>query len=166
MDMLLLHVRTAHRALRSPTLLSWLRLVDRYNFFVGFEPQAEDQIPLITSLQSSASFVTLALFDISTSISRIVPSDNIELADEEDEDQSYYFFDHRNVTEIHEIMLNAASSCNLPASPAVFAWGMILYTIRELALAAKEAREGHHVQKAIDHIVINEPGTGRRHSGS
>lgn len=166
MDMLLLHLRTAHRILGSPTLLSWLRLVGRYNFFDGFEPQSEEQVPLITSLRSSVSFVTLALFDVSTSISRIVPSDNIELADEQDDDQSYYFFDHGNVTEIHEIMLGVASSCNLPASPAVFAWGMILYTIRELALAAKEAREGHHVQKAIDHVVVNEPGTGRRHSGS
>jgi nuclear pore complex protein Nup188 len=166
MDMLLLHLRTAHRILGSPTLLSWLRLVGRYNFLTGFEPQSEKQVPLITSLRSSVSFVTLALFDVSTSISRIVPSDNMLLADEQDEDQSYYFFDHGNVTEIHEIMLGAASSCNVPASPAVFAWGMILYTIRELALAAKEAREGHHVQKAIDHVVINEPGTGRRHSGS
>jgi nuclear pore complex protein Nup188 len=110
MDMLLLHLRTAHRILGSPTLLSWLRLVGRYNFFDGFEPQSEEQVPLITSLRSSVSFVTLALFDVSTSISRIVPSDNIELADEQDDDQSYYFFDHGNVTEIHEIMLGAASS--------------------------------------------------------
>ena len=166
MDMLLLHLCTVRRILGSHPLLSWLRLVSRYDFLAGFEPQSEEQVPLISSLRSSISFVTLSLLDVSTSISHIAPSDDGELAEQQDEDQSFYFFDHGNVTEIHEIMLSAASTCSIPASPAVFAWGMILYTIRELALSAKEAREGHHVQKAIDHIVINEPGTGRRHSGS
>jgi nuclear pore complex protein Nup188 len=166
MDTLLLHLCTSRRILGSQPLLSWLRLMGRFDFLAGFEPQTEEQVPLITSLRSSISFVTLALLDVFTSISRIAPYDDMELAAQEDEDQSFFFFDHGNVTEIHEIMLSAASSCNIPASPAVFAWGMILYTIRELALSAKEAREAHHVQKAVDHIVINEPGTGRRHSGS
>jgi nuclear pore complex protein Nup188 len=166
MDTLLLHLCTFRQTLGSQPLLSWLRLVARFGFLAGFEPQTEEQVPLITSLRSSISFVTLALLDVLTSISLIAPSVDLEPVYQQQGDQSFYFFDQGNVTEIHEIMLVAASSCNIPASPAVFAWGMILYTIRELALSAKEAREGHHVQKAIDHITINESGTGRRHSGS
>ena len=166
MDTLILYLCSFRRVLGSRPLLSWLRLVGQFDFLADFAPQSEEQVPLITSLQSSTSFVTLALLDVSMSISRIVPSDDRELADQADDDHSFYFFDHGNVTEIHEIMLSVARTCNIPASPAVFAWGMILYTIREVALSAKEAREGYHAQKAIDHVVFNEPGTGRRHSGS
>ena len=166
MDTLILHLYTFRYILGSLPVLSWLRLASRYDFLAGLEPQTEEQVPLITSLQSSISFGTLALLDVLSSISRIAPTDEMELAAQHDKDPSFYFFDHGNVTEIHEIMLGAASRCNIPASPAVFAWGMILYTIRELALSAKEAREGHHVQKAIDHVAMSDSGTGRRHSGS
>jgi nuclear pore complex protein Nup188 len=166
MDTLILHLCAFRRILGSEPLLSWLRLVARFRFLAGLEPQTEEQVPLITSLRSSISFVTLALFDVLTSVSCIATSGDLEPVDQQQVDQSFYFFDHGSVTEIHEIMLGAASTCNIPASPAVFAWGMILYTIRELALSAREAREGHHVQKTIDHIVVSELGTGRRHSGS
>lgn len=45
----------------------------------------------------------------------------------------------------------------MSASPAVFAWGLIMYTMREIAFAAKERRELEQFHSAVDSFQSNTP---------
>jgi len=54
------------------------------------------------------------------------------------------------INEINDILLEAASVCLTIASPAVFAWGIIMQTVRESALRNKEARELRQSQRAAE----------------
>ena len=166
MDIMLLNIRAYRCIPGSDLFLAWLRLVAQYAFFAAFEPQSKEQIAVISSLQSLTSLTTLALLDISTSLSRLTMTLDRQQSERDPDDSSLYFFDLANVAEINEIMLSLASDCIAQASPAVFAWGMILYTIRELGLSAKEAREGYQVQKVIDQGAAIDPPSGRRLSES
>lgn len=61
------------------------------------------------------------------------------------------------IGEINEIFLNAAAQRLGAASPAVFAWSLILFTMREIAIAVKEDRELRQYENAIDVFQSNAP---------
>ena len=164
MDLLLCHVRFGSRVLNSSTMLAWLRLMADYNFFAGFQAQSPAQIQLITKIQTSVSLTTLVFFDISNAMSAIVAGGEDLQNNQQIGDPWCYFFDVHSVTDIHAIMFTAAKGLILQASPAVFAWGVILWIIREIGLGAKASREGQHIQRAIDQHGSPDP--GRRLSGS
>lgn len=165
-DFLLLHLRTSRRIAKSSIVLLWLQMVSKYDFFGGFTAQSEKQAYLVTLLQLSAATTSLAFLDPATSVSYLLES-HVRLQVEQDTDENFfYFFDRNNIGEIHEILLNLAGACIPLASPAVFAWGIVLYTIRELGLSSKETRDGQQVQKALDQAPTNEHPQGRRLSSS
>lgn len=66
-----------------------------------------------------------------------------------------YFMAPDSVGEINEIFLNAADSGRFTTSPAVFGWGIIMYSVREIALATREDRELQQVQNAVDSFNRN-----------
>ena len=164
MDLILCHVRFGSRILNSSTMLAWLRLMADSSFFAGFQAQSTAQIQLITKIQASVSLTTLTFFDVANAMSAIVAGGEDLQNNQQTADPWCYFFDVHNVTDIHAIMFTAAKGLILQASPAVFAWGVVLWTIREMGLGAKATREGQHVQRAIDQQGSPDP--GRRHSGS
>jgi nuclear pore complex protein Nup188 len=68
-----------------------------------------------------------------------------------------YFLSRAHITEINEVFLNAVNMEILSASPAAFAWGSILYQMREIAQIAKENREMEQFQSAVDSFQSNLP---------
>jgi nuclear pore complex protein Nup188 len=165
-DLLLLNLRRSRQIPKSALVLAWFRMVSKYNFFCGFQAQSDKQAHLIPLLQHSAATTSVALLDPVTSTSYLLES-HVRLQVEQDTDENFfYLFDRDNISDIQEIFLNLAGGCIPLASPAVFAWGIVLYTIRELGLLAKETREGQQVQKTIDQAVTSEHQQGRRLSSS
>ena len=73
---------------------------------------------------------------------------SVSAADEND--GAPYLLSTRGVTEINDLLTETASVCLTVASPAVLAWGIIMQTMRELALTSKEARELRQSQRALD----------------
>lgn len=65
-------------------------------------------------------------------------------------EEAPYLLNLTAVSEVNNIFIEAASVCLLNASLAVLAWGIVMQTMRELALAYKESRELRQSQKAID----------------
>jgi nuclear pore complex protein Nup188 len=59
-----------------------------------------------------------------------------------------YFINPSAISEIQAILTEAAGSCLITASPAVFAWSIILQTMREVVRTRKEARELRQSQRA------------------
>jgi len=165
-DFLLLILRKFRRTAKSSIVLSWFQMVSKYDFFGGFQAQSEKQAHLVSLLQLSAAATSVALLDPATSTSYLLESQARLQVEQDTDDNFFYFFDRNNIGEIHETFLNLASACIPLASPAVLAWGIVLYTIRELGLSAKETREGQHVQKALDQGGTDEYQQGRRLSSS
>lgn len=60
------------------------------------------------------------------------------------------FLTPKDVGEINEIFLKAAESERLSVSPALFAWGTIMFSVREIALSTREERELQQAQHAVD----------------
>ena len=77
---------------------------------------------------------------------------SISAADETD--GAPYMLNTSGINEINDILTGAASACLTVASPAVFAWGIIMQTMRELALTNKELRELRQSQHAADRYAI------------
>lgn len=70
-------------------------------------------------------------------------------------DSSPFFMSPDMIGEINEIFLNAATQHLGAASPAVFAWSLILFHMREIAVATKEDRELRQYENAIDVFQSN-----------
>ena len=83
-----------------------------------------------------------------------------------------YILNPEAISEVNDILIEAATSCCITASPAVLAWSIILQTLREYALTFKEARELRQSQRAAERFRVSgspdtdggEPSRGR--SGS
>ena len=81
-------------------------------------------------------------------------------------DGAPYMLNVAGVNEINDILTDAAAVCLMIASPAVFAWGIIMQTVRESALMNKESRELRQSQRAADQYSIadsSDTDTGERH---
>ena len=75
-------------------------------------------------------------------------STSITIADAVEE--TPYFLNLSAVNEANNIFVESASVCLINASLAVLAWGIIMQTMRESALASKSSRELRQSQRAID----------------
>lgn len=165
-DLLFLNLRSSRRIAKSSTVLRWFQMVSKYDFFTGFQGQSEEQEHLVSLLQLSAATTSAAVLDPLTAVSYLLEN-QVQIQVEQDTSENIiYFFDRNNIGEIQEIFLTFARACIPLASPAVFAWGVVLYTIRELGLSVKEIREGQHVQKALEQGTKNEHQQSRRLSSS
>lgn len=115
----------------------------------------DDPLTLLLPLQAMVAVTTLAFLKLPVSIPLII--DNAQQQAEKPAGSSPYFLSREHISEINEIFLNAASVGLMSASPAVFAWGLILYSMREIALAAKETRELEQFRTAVDSFQSNTP---------
>lgn len=165
-DLLLLNLRASRRISKSSTLLTWFRILCKYEFFTRFQAQSDEQTHLVSLFQLSAALTSVALLNPNTSILYLLESQARLQVEQDTDENAFYFFDRNNVSELHEMLLKLAAARIPLASPAVFAWGIVLYTIRELGIVAKETREGQQVQKAIDQSAATEHQQGRRLSSS
>ncbi|GMG05305.1 unnamed protein product [Aspergillus oryzae] len=67
-----------------------------------------------------------------------------------------YFLSKDEIGQVNEIFVSAVVESKV-ASPAAFAWGLVLNTMRELALNDKENRELEQFHSAVDSFQSNTP---------
>lgn len=164
-EILLLRVRKSKTGCPSETLLAWLQLLASVDFFGSFQSDIIEQQIAIQRMQSTGALVTLSLLDPASTITALAADAASELS-QRARKPTEYFLDADTVGEIHEILLQSANVGNIYAGPAVLAWALILNDILQLAATAKELREGHHVQRAIEGVATRDARTGRRLSGN
>jgi len=102
------------------------------------------------------AMVSLALLKLPLVINRLLESEDVPALVAEQPDASPYMIDPAAINEINEILLGAAGACLSTACPAVFAWGIIMQTLREVAMMAKESRELRQSQRAADDFVTQD----------
>lgn len=108
------------------------------------------------ALQALASVTTLSFLKLPVSLAFVWK--NASLSQSEVPSKSRpYFLSREHIAEINEIFLNCVSMGVVTASPAVFAWGTILHSMRDIALSAKETREMEQFQNAVDSFQSNTP---------
>ncbi|KAI9823239.1 MAG: hypothetical protein M1819_001374 [Sarea resinae] len=143
----------------SGVVLSWLRLMSKYNFFEQFEPLYPSQQALLMPFQSLISITSLVILKLSHAMAHLYgPSDQpVPAADLPD--SSPYLLNPTTINEVNAILLDAASASLAIASPIVYAWGIILQTLRGEALSRKEVREVRQSQRAVDGFAASESET-------
>ncbi|KAL1969435.1 hypothetical protein VTN77DRAFT_8873 [Rasamsonia byssochlamydoides] len=156
MQIIFLHLQSSDTIPTGGLLLSWLHLMADYRFLESLSIPCEDPLSLMLSLQALASVTTLSFLKLPASMSYVWK--NASLSQSEVPAQSRpYFLSREHIAEINEIFLNCVSMGVLTASPAVFAWGTILHSMRDIALSAKESREMEQFQSAVDSFQSNTP---------
>lgn len=161
LKILLLRIRSSKATPTSQNLLMWLQLMASIGFFASFTSKNEVQLAAIQKIQSTASLVTAALFDLAASIATLNETalSNPSMRPNREEQ---YFWDADSALEIHQILVLQAETGNVQAGPAVLAWAVLVHQNRLLATAVRGTRES----KAIDGVATFDAATGRRGSTS
>ena len=166
LNIMFLHVRSCKRIFPAPLVLEWFRFAAEFDFLERFQPSSEAQTALIPALRACVVSVSLSLLQLSASMSTLLDISGKTRGELEAHHLSMYFLDKSNISELHDIFLSAAGNLLPVASPAVFAWGTLLYAIREVGLIAKETRESGHLIKGQEPPLPSGPQALRRNSGS
>ena len=95
---------------------------------------------LIPSLQSLVAVISLSLIDCQRSLESFFDPEIAQI-DQVEPGPASYIFDLQTISDLHKILVDAASGLSPVASPAVLAWSIILKAMRETSMARKEARE-------------------------
>ena len=96
------------------------------------------------------AWASLALLKLPLALSHLLESQDMPPSIGEQSDTSPYIVNPNAIKELNEVFLEAAGACLTTACPAVFAWGIMMQTLREVALTAKESREVRQSQRAAD----------------
>ncbi|KAJ5618905.1 hypothetical protein N7510_002889 [Penicillium lagena] len=127
-------------------VLSWLRLMADYSFLEPLQVPCQQPLEVLLPLQAFASLTTLSFLKLPLTIPSII---NRTQTPQASSAKTPYFLCKEKISQINEILLGACEDSST-ASPAAFAWGLILHTMRELALNDKETREMEQFRSAVD----------------
>ncbi|KAL4977382.1 nucleoporin subcomplex protein binding to Pom34-domain-containing protein [Aspergillus desertorum] len=133
-------------------LMSWLRLMVDNVFLESLQAPCDNPLELILPLQGFACLVTLAFLKLSLSIPAIIDKDQRK----DKSSKPPYYLSKDGIGQINELFTTVGLESRT-ASPAAFAWGLILHTMGELALNDKETRELEQYQSAVDSFQSNTP---------
>ena len=106
-------------------------------------------------MQSLAALTSLALLDVALALEDVLEMSTLVASTAEEADSTSFLLNPAAVNELNDILVVAAANYNSTASPSVLAWSIILYSLREFALASKESRELRQSQKAIDRFAAD-----------
>ncbi|KAG9771836.1 hypothetical protein KCU88_g6273, partial [Aureobasidium melanogenum] len=162
LEIILLRVRSSKATPTSHTLLLWLQLMVSVGFFASFTSENPAQVAVIQRIQSVGSLVTLALFDLASSIA-VLNETALSNQSKRPSREEQYFFDADAVHEIHQLLVSQAEAGIVQVGPAILAWAIVIHQIRLLAVAVREARDGRP-QKSIETVATFDAATGRRGS--
>ncbi|KAJ5091537.1 hypothetical protein NUU61_006407 [Penicillium alfredii] len=137
-------------------LLSWLRLMADYSFLESLQVPCQQPVEVVLPLQAFASLTTLAFLKLSLSIPSIINKTHPQPSSPA---HTPYFLSKEKISQINEILLGACGELNT-ANPAAFSWGLLLHTMRELALNDKETREMEQFHNAVDSFQSNTHNAG------
>ncbi|KAJ6181000.1 hypothetical protein N7519_011461 [Penicillium mononematosum] len=107
-------------------LLSWLQLMADYSFLETIQAPCQQPVEVLLPLQAFVSLTTLAFLKPSLAISSIQHPKGMQSSPRP------YFWCKEKISQINEIFLTACGDLHT-ANPAAFSWGLILYTIQQLA---------------------------------
>ncbi|KAL4999117.1 nucleoporin subcomplex protein binding to Pom34-domain-containing protein [Aspergillus recurvatus] len=133
-------------------LLSWLRLMVDNVFLESLQAPCENPLELLLPLQGFVCLITLAFLKLSHSIPAIIGKDQRK----DTSSKPPYYLSKDDIGQINELFTTVGLESRT-ASPAAFAWGLILHTMGELALNDKETREFEQYQSAVDSFQSNTP---------
>jgi nuclear pore complex protein Nup188 len=106
---------------------------------------------VLLPLQAFVCLTTLAFMKLPLTIPSIINKTPIQ-----ESPKPPYFLSNEEIGQLNEIFVTAAADSKT-ATPAAFAWGMVLHTMRELALSDKETRELEQFHSAVDSFQSNTP---------
>ncbi|KAI9866150.1 MAG: hypothetical protein M1813_001711 [Trichoglossum hirsutum] len=133
----------------SSVALAWLRLMSKYAFFDRLEPPYPSLQPFVQPLQSLASLVSLLVLKLPLVLDHLLgETEQPMLVSNGSPESAPYIINPLAISEMQTMLTGAASPCLINASPAVFAWSIILQTMREVVRTRKEARELRQSQRA------------------
>lgn len=99
------------------------------------------------------ALVSLALLKLPLALNHLLESQDMPAMSGEQSEKAPYIVNTTTIKELNEVFLEAAGACLTTACPAVFAWGIMMQTLREVALTAKESREVRQSQRAADEFA-------------
>ncbi|GLA24348.1 hypothetical protein AnigIFM63326_011206 [Aspergillus niger] len=169
-QMLFLQLQAATEIPSAELLLSWLRLMVDYSFLeplrvvstalscsprdlvADYKKPCQDPLELLVPLQGFVSLTTLAFLKLSLSVPSIISNSSRKGPSVE----TPYYLSKEEIGQINELFLSAGVESKI-ANPAAFSWGLIMHTMRELALSDKESRELEQFHSAVDSFQSNTP---------
>jgi len=171
MELMFLFIDSSSGITVSSVTLVWFRFASRYGFFEHFDTVGSPLLAsnsllicvwkgfpstteLVLPFQSMMALVSLALLKLPLALTHLLESQDMPALLGEQSEKSPYIVNPTTAKELNEIFLEAAGACITTASPAVFAWGIMMQSLREVALTAKESRELRQSQRAADEFAI------------
>ncbi|KAL2827624.1 nucleoporin subcomplex protein binding to Pom34-domain-containing protein [Aspergillus cavernicola] len=133
-------------------LLSWLRLMVDYVFLESLQAPCDNPLELLLPLQGFVCLITLTFIKLPLSIPAIISKGQTKDAPA----NLPYFLSKDDIGQVNEIFTTAGIESKT-ASPAAFAWGLVLHTMGELAQNDKETRELEQFHSAVDSFQSNTP---------
>ncbi|KAL4895900.1 nucleoporin subcomplex protein binding to Pom34-domain-containing protein [Aspergillus ambiguus] len=153
LQMLFLQLQASSEVPSAQLLLSWLRLMADYSFLEPLQVPCEDPVEVLLPLQAFVSLTTLAFMKLPIAFPAII---NKTMTNPLPASKTPFFLSKEDIGQINEIFVNSAADMKT-ANPAAFVWGLILNTLRELALNDKETRELEQFHSAVDSFQSNTP---------
>ncbi|KAI9709828.1 MAG: hypothetical protein M1812_007620 [Candelaria pacifica] len=150
MELIFLIVDSSATISSSTTTLSWLRFAGKYGFFDQFQPPFPSQQPLLLPFQSMVAMISLLLLKLPQTTDYLLNSSEQPTSAEDSSDLAPYISNMDTIIEVNSLISDAAGACLTTASPAVFAWSVIMQILREVSQGRKEARELRQSQRAVD----------------
>ncbi|KAF7597600.1 hypothetical protein BBP40_000078 [Aspergillus hancockii] len=152
MQTLFLQLQASTELPSADIFLSWLRLMRDYNFLEPLQVPCQNPTEVLLPLQAFVCLTTLAFMKLPLTIPSIIN----KTPTQESSHKKPYFLSKEEIGQLNEIFVTAAANSKA-ANPAAFAWGMVLHTMRELALSDKETRELEQFHSAVDSFQSNTP---------
>ncbi|RAK98623.1 nucleoporin [Aspergillus ibericus CBS 121593] len=151
-QMLFLQLQASAEVPAADILLSWLRLMVDYSFLEPLRVPCQEPMELLVPLQGFVSLTTLAFMKLPISVPSIINNSSQKSLST----KAPYYLCKEEIGQINEIFLTAGVDAK-SANPAAFSWGLVLHTMRELALNDKESRELEQFHSAVDSFQSNTP---------
>ena len=157
LQLLLVITQVSVRLTRTDVMLAWFRFMAEHSFFEDFEhPLEAYRTSFQTPLQSLIALVSVSVLGIARSIEGLqgLSGMAIEGADKNDVP---YLLNPNCVTEVNELLIQAAEKVLRNASVAVFAWSIISQTIQLITNDIREGRETQQSQRLLDRYGTTDP---------
>ncbi|KAJ5161616.1 hypothetical protein N7492_007008 [Penicillium capsulatum] len=132
-------------------LASWLELMAEYNFLAELQVPCQEPVGLLLPLQAFIILTTLAFLNLPVVIPAILHHKQPTTIPSK---QAAYFLSKDKMSQITEILLNSSGTVPV-ADPAVFSWGLVLHTMRQLVLVDKQNREWEQLHTAVNSFQSN-----------
>ncbi|MCJ1351437.1 MAG: hypothetical protein MMC33_001421 [Icmadophila ericetorum] len=123
-------------------IVKWFKFISECKFFEQTDLSTFGVDPAYTvPLRANVALLSLSILQINPALRLLEESSSSPHSAADSTDVAPYLLNPVAICEINEILLDAADMEYISASPAVFAWSIILQRLREFANVSRETRE-------------------------